>query len=64
MRNVVKLALVALVAVMCVDALAVTSASAGEQLFITESGKALLFTTEGGAGTLRGKGRCRRHHQM
>jgi hypothetical protein len=56
MRNVVKLFLVALVAVMCVDALATTSASAEEPLFVTESGKALLFVADGlGAVTLRGK---------
>lgn len=55
MRNLAKLALVALVAVMCVNASAVTSASAGEPLFITESKKALLFTSTSGAVTLRAK---------
>lgn len=55
MRNVVRLALVALVAVMCVGALVATSASAEEPLFITESGEALLFTGTGGAVTLRAK---------
>jgi hypothetical protein len=54
MGSVAKLALAALVAVMCVGPLAATSASAVETLFITSSGKALLFTGSG-AVTLRGK---------
>lgn len=55
MRNVARLVLVVLVAVMCVDALAATGASAEEPLFGTESGKALSFTGTSGTVTLRGK---------
>lgn len=55
MGNAAKLVLVALVAVMCVDALAATSASAEEPLFVTASLRALLFTGTIGAVTLRAK---------
>jgi hypothetical protein len=55
MHSVVKLVLVALVAVVCVDALAAASTSAAEPLFITGTGKALLFTGTSGVVTLRSK---------
>jgi hypothetical protein len=56
MHRIVKSMLVALFAVMCMGALAATSASAVEPLFLTESKKALLFTADNiGTPTLRGK---------
>jgi hypothetical protein len=54
MTKVAKLALVALFAVMSMAALMASSAAASLPLFLTQSGKALLFTADSGLGTLRG----------